>query len=158
MGIPHHTKEHIPTLLMAGLLIFAAALQTQGFTLWFGVTPNLMLAVLTVAALFITNTALYVSTVLIGLLLLAPRPGITLEVLVFGAIILSAYYVLSRRITHALLGVGIVIFAATVLFYVIIDPRFLVSHPYTVALEAVYTIGIAILIFELMQRVQKWLR
>ena len=135
-------------LLAVLMLLIVGAVQGTGYFSVLGVQPNLILVTLIIFSLFIQTLPNYLLLVLLGAISIQPQAGFSKESLVLSLVSLLAFWLKSRRVTQTLPGIAALMLIATGVFYLLLDPTFLVGSVSVVLLEALYNVIIAVFLFE----------
>lgn len=124
-------------IILGALLCIASILQFLGVSIW-GVMPNFVLAVIVVAALFLTDIWHELFLISLASFLLKFSPIIEREILAFFAVSLLIVISERRLPWHAFINGIFLTVCSTVLLYALIDARSIGSLIF--AQELVYTL------------------
>lgn len=143
----------LPRFLIFALLVVALAFIQSNPLFIFGVKPNLVLAGLLALAFLAPSFLYYVFLVLIAVVVLRWRPVIwEPAVLATAALGLGCWWIrrwLTARDSLNLLGMSL---AATVIFYIIVDPSFAYRAWISVLAEAIYNSAAALILFYIFRK------
>jgi len=133
-------------VLIAGVFQNTSLLQVAG------IKPNISLAILITLAFFLDTLLPYLVLVLLTGILLRFEPGFELANLIFTAVVLLFFFLERRLPGQPFLNNLILIAAGTLLFYSLLDWRFLYAEPLTVLGEMLYNIILGALAFFMIGR------
>ena len=131
------------------LIILAVSLQGQEIFIWFGVKPNLILAVLIASAL-VLDFSWYLTLLVIGSLGIEFYPGIgrlTVSMLIAGALI---FWLRKRFLAGGAVALLILSIIGTSAVYLILNPSFIFEHFSIFIIEAIYNLIVSVLVFLLL--------
>lgn len=131
------------------ITIVAAALMQSGALRIMGTAPHVVLAALVAISFFTENSIFYGLVVLIGALFVRSSPAFFDPVAVSLVISATLIFLLERRLVWpGIVGVVLMSAIGTLTTYLYIEPAFLWEYPGVVCIEMLYTVLIAIGIFE----------
>jgi len=129
------------------VLVSAVSLgQSLSLITFYGVKPNFALAVLAVLALSAKEFWKYLILVLASLVFLNYTIIISKEIFSFGALMMLAFYLKKYLSENIFLNSFLLVFALTMLLYLLIDPGFIFNNFNIFILELFYN-ALAGLIF-----------
>ncbi|MDP3998974.1 MAG: hypothetical protein Q8P76_00040 [bacterium] len=144
--------RRIPLLIVGGLLVILAGfIQNTDWINLFGVKINLILASVLVLGLFINNPWHRIILAIIGTALTG-QPGWNTESLVLLALLIAAPYFKNYLFGQPAFNNIILIFTATIAFYLIINPGFLISYPAVVLLEVIYNLIFGSMLYFILEK------
>ncbi|OGY65851.1 MAG: hypothetical protein A3A16_02180 [Candidatus Harrisonbacteria bacterium RIFCSPLOWO2_01_FULL_44_18] len=129
------------------LVIAAGILQNTDLLNIAGVKPNLSLAALIVLGFFINKFTDYLILILISALLIKTAAGFEISIIVFAAIPAIFYFLRRLLPWRASLNNLILIFAGTLLLYLLIDPAFISRGVGIFISEAAYNLILGAVLF-----------
>ncbi len=137
------------------LLLLAGLLQNTEALSFFGIKPNLLLAMTIAASFFVSEMALYLFLVVAAVFLLKFSGGVELESLVFALAAVSAAWLGGRLHWRPDFNNLVLVAGGTLLFYLIADASYLVASWPQVLLELVYNLAVGMVLFKSFER---WLK
>ena len=137
-------------LLVLLIVLLAGVLQNTHFLNLAGVKPNLLLVVLIAASFFIEEATVYILLVLIAAILLKFQASLELELVVFALLALAAGLIGKRLHWLPIFNNLVLVAGATVLFYLLTEPAYLVGSLGAVGIELVYNLFFGIVFFKLL--------
>jgi len=133
-------------VLIAGVLENTSLLQVAG------IKPNISLAILITLSFFISALVPYLALVLLTGILLRFEPGFEFTSLIFTGMVILFFFLHRRLPGQPFLNNLILIASGTLIFYSLLDWRFVYAEPLTVSGEMLYNIILGAGLFLLSQR------
>ncbi len=122
------------------VLVFAfAILQTSGFVV-FGIKPNLVLAALVAFAFIAADLVSFTILILAAVIGLRWLTGWDSAILVLSVVSFAVWLFVHLFPGKEILNLAIAVAAATVIFYLILDPFFILQETAGLAAELVYNL------------------
>ena len=145
----------IKSILLVAIVVVAGFLQNTAFLDIAGITPNLSLVILIVLAPLVDDFLLYLIMVLASGSMLRFDAGIGGPVLIFMLVAVAAYMVNKHFLWARSFGNLLLIALATVLFYALAAPSFLVNFWPLVLWEAVYNLVLGFIFYLILGHEEK---
>lgn len=137
------------------LLILAGLLQNTDVLNFYQIKPNLVLVFLIAISFFIPNFLTYLGLVLVGLILIAFRPGFEPEAAVLGLLAVLSFSLVRFLNLQMVYNNFLLIGASTLLFYLLTAPSFILQNPLLVFGEMVYNLVLGVIFFRIFET---WLK
>lgn len=126
------------------ILVFLFGLfQSLSLIAFYGVKPNFLLSLLVVLLFSVKNFWQYLILVLTAMLSLGYSVPVAKEIIVFGAIMLSAFYFKKYLTEHVFLSSFFLTAILTTALYAFIDYRFIFNNLNVFLLEMAYNLLIS---------------
>ena len=125
----------------------AGILQTSGVLRPWGIVPNFMLVTLAVAAFFIESFVPFLFLLIWSSIFLRFESGLSLTLVVFLLVGLLLFWVRGRILLPGISTTLLLIAGATLLLYLIFDPRLMYQFPEIVFWELLFNVILGVGLF-----------
>jgi len=150
-------RIHVFTaVLYLALVIIASVLQRAPNLLWFGIRPNITLALLVALSFFIDDFYLFLGLSLIASALVNPASGFSLEEIVSVLVLIAAFFLRARLPFGPATSALLLAAGATFAFYLAVQISFITSDFIAVFFEMLYNALLAAFIYFLMHRIPRY--
>lgn len=148
--LPAKEKE----LLIIGFLLvfFAALLQNTELASFFSVKINLVLALVITLSLFIRNPWHYAVLAITGVAFLKLSSGPDWQSFVLLVLLASAFYFKKHLFGQPAMNNLFLILAATLIFYLAVNGKFLVNRPAAVFSELIYNLAVGSILYFILDK------
>ena len=135
--------------LIATILALSVFLQGTPIFSILDLKPNLALAVLLAAAMFVPEFWDFFLLTLLAFVILATFPGFGLGFLLPPVFAIAAYFLHRFLFWRRIVNLGLLIILFTVLTYLFLDWQYLIGHPFLLLGEVLYNSFASLLYFSL---------
>lgn len=128
-------------IVLSIVAVFLAGLfQNTELVSFYGIKINLVLVLTLAFGIFIEDLWHYLALSLVGILMLKTALGLDSQTLALLIILLAAFYFKDHLFGKPIINLVFLIIVGTLLFYLFLDPRFLISGIFILFLELIYNV------------------